>query len=51
MSTFQLTAVILTGTAIIVSVATYGFVRFSRFMASEKEKTERFREMHGPDVD
>jgi len=48
MSNLQLLAVVLGGTALIVGVAVTGFVKFSKFMAKERERTERFRDINSP---
>lgn len=40
--------VILIGSTIVLSVTALGFRSFSRFMAKEKTKADRFRDLHGP---
>lgn len=47
MSTGQLLFVIGLGSFLVIGVFTIGFITFGRFLKSEKEKGERFREIHG----
>lgn len=47
LSTGQLAFIIILGSSIIIGVFTTGLIVFGRFLRAEKEKAERFREMHG----
>jgi hypothetical protein len=47
LSTGQLAFIILLGSSLVIGVFTFGFITFGRFLRSEKEKGEKFRELHG----
>ena len=51
LSTGQLAFIILLGSSVVIGVFTFGFITFGRFLRSEKEKGEKFRELHGKKKD